>query len=173
MRSANTSEDKRSKIHHLVIYALYKGFFFGTCEKTHYQATSSSGIDTDVTVVLTVRQSNRLWRALCFCFCFVHIILSQDWTYIIHGQILFSSVTLIVLENNDQSSTRSCRWFDTTLIECSVVLLLLRIGQKRVTHHEASSTSPCTNQQLCYCSERDACIWSNWWLVYLLHRLYR
>ena len=82
------------------------------------------------------------------------------------------SIALIALYNNVQSSTRRlCSWHDAPLFKGSVVLPWLSIGVDRVMHRAISitlsgvksSTPPCTNQQFCYCSERDARFWSKQW----------
>ena len=48
-------------------------------------------------------------------------------------------IAVIVLKSNEQSLTRSCSWYDT-LIECSVALPWLLVGEKRIMHREASIT---------------------------------
>ena len=74
------------------------------------------------------------------------------------------SIALITLYNMVQSSTRSCSCHDAPLFEGNVALPWLRVGVDRVMHRAIgitltgadSSTPLCTNQQCCYCSERDA-----------------
>ena len=51
-----------------------------------------------------------------------------------------TNTIFIVLENNYQSSTRSCSWHDATLFECDAGMRWLRVGVNRVMHSAISTT---------------------------------